>query len=752
MFLRIAIWGVVISVLCVASQRLYAQKANQEDLKVGLVLSGGGAKGLAHIGALKVIEEAGVRIDYIGGTSMGAIVGALYASGYSASQMDSLFNTLDFETLIQDNIPRASKTFYEKEDGEKYAITLPFDGFKVSFPSGISKGQNVYNLFSRLTAHVNDITDFNQLPIPFFCVATNVETGEEVILNQGYLPRAVTASGALPSLFSPVTINDTIYIDGGVVNNYPVDEVRDMGADIVIGIDVQDTLRSRENLKSALEVLVQINNYRTINAMEDKIERTDVYINPNIDDYTVVSFDQGNEIINAGVKAADSLKSQLMAIARRQKTNTRPSVSLEKNDSLFLKEVRISGNENYTRAYILGKLKLRTPGFSSYQKVSEGVNNLSATGNFQDINYRLQEDPDNAGEYIADFHLGESDNHVLLRLGAHYDDLFKTAALINITGKRLFTNNDVASFDFIVGDNIRYNLDYYIDKGYYWSVGLSSRFNFFDKNVAIDFLDAEGVMVDEALINQVNLKYTDLTNQAFVQTVFARTFQLGMGVEHKWLRYLSETIGIDEDNNPRTIFEDTNYFSAFGSLKYDTLDDKFFPTNGVYFEGDFHWYLLAEGRNTEFEPFSIAKAQVSYAQSLGGGWSAVFQTEGGVKIGSTTTRSLDFFVGGYGFKPVNNIVPFYGFEALSLRGDTYLKSTLTLDFEFAKKNHLNLAANIANVGDDLFGTGQWIDGIDYTGYAVGYGLETFLGPMELKYSYSPERDISEWYVTAGFRF
>ena len=276
------------------------QDTAQEDLKVGLVLSGGGAKGLAHIGALKVIEEAGIRIDYIGGTSMGAFVGGLYASGYSAQQLDSIFNVLDFDTLIQDEVPRSTKTFYEKEDGERYALTLPFDDFKVSFPSGLSKGQNVYNLLSKLTTHVSDVEDFDQLPIPFFCVATNVETGQAKIFEEGYLPRVISASGAIPTLFSPIKIGDSIYVDGGVVNNYPVDEVRAMGADLIIGIDVQDSLRTREELKSAISLLGQVNNYRTIDAMKEKAGRTDLYMKPNIENYNVVSFDEGNQIILSG--------------------------------------------------------------------------------------------------------------------------------------------------------------------------------------------------------------------------------------------------------------------------------------------------------------------------------------------------------------------------------------------------------------------------------------------------------------------
>ena len=742
----------LILIVCLLSllSEVYSQETSSEDIKVGLVLSGGGAKGLAHIGALKVIEESGVRIDYIGGTSMGAIIGSLYAAGYSAKQLDSIFNELDFDKLIQDDIPRSAKTFYEKEESEKYALTLPFDKFQVKFPSALSKGQNVYNLLSKLLAHVDDIDDFNDLPIPFFCVATNIETGEEVILNKGYLPRAITASGALPSLFSPVVIDDTIFIDGGVTNNYPIDEVRAMGADVVIGVDVQDTLRSRENLESAFQVLVQINNYRTIKEMSVKRDKTDIYINPNIDEFTVVSFEEGHHIIKSGVDGASRKIRELVALSKKQKPAVSEKITFIKSDSLKIKRVEIEGNSNYTRSYVLGKLKLKAPSVTSYTKFNEGVNNLSATGNFQDIDYQFYEDEN--GEHTVQFTLRESGSNTALRLGAHYDDLFRTAALVNITRKRIFTNNDVASFDFIIGDNLRYHFDYYIDKGFYWSIGLKSQFNFFDKNVGIDFISPELPMEDGIALNQIDLKYGDLTNQIYLETLFQRSFLLQMGLEHKWLRYLSETIGIDENNNPRTIFENTNYFSTYGTLKYDTYDNKFFPTKGLYLEGDFHLYLLANGLNNDFDQFSIAKAKMAYAHTFFDNLSAVLSTEGGFRIGGDNTKSLDFFVGGYGFKEVNNIVPFYGYDGLSLRGNTYLKSSLTLDFEVFRKNHIIASANIANVGDNLFESKKWIDGIDYTGYSVGYGLETFIGPVELKYSFSPERDEGEWYVSVGYRF
>lgn len=225
-------------VITSAKAQIYTQK--KETKKVGLVLSGGGAKGLAHIGVLKVLDSLGVKVDYVAGSSMGAIVGALYASGYSGKQLDSIFRVADFENIIIDNLPRASKGFLERNNDEKYAVKLPFNDYKLKLPSALSKGQNTYNYLLKLLLHVNKVEDFSELPIPFFCIATNIETGKQVILEKGNLTQSIMASGALPTLFQPVTLNNQLLIDGGVVNNYPIDELRAKGMDVIIGVDVQD--------------------------------------------------------------------------------------------------------------------------------------------------------------------------------------------------------------------------------------------------------------------------------------------------------------------------------------------------------------------------------------------------------------------------------------------------------------------------------------------------------------------------------
>lgn len=720
----------------------------QEDVKVGLVLSGGGAKGLAHIGALKVIEEAGVRIDYIGGTSMGAIVGALYASGYSANELDSIFGVVDFDKLIQDDIPRAAKTFYEKNDSEKYALTLPFKKFKITLPSSLSQGQNFFNLISRLTSHVSHIHDFSKLPIPFFCMATNVETGSSVKLDRGYLPQAVSASGALPSLFSPIEIEGNLLIDGGVTNNYPVDELREMGAEIIIGIDVQDSLMSRDQLESAVELLLQINNFRTIKAMKEKRKKTDIYIHPDIVNFSVISFDKGEEIITAGETEALNYYIELKALAQRQKQTPKLTIEKKQSDTIEINSVSMSGNEDYTRSYVLGKLKLNPPVKVTYAQFNEGINNLSATGNFSQINYFFEDTEQN--QKNLELQLKENNVRSLFRLGIHYDDLYKSAALINFTRKRLFQKNDVASFDLILGDNIRYNFDYYIDKGYYLSVGVNSRFNKFKKNVKFSLIPPELVDTNETVAN-IELQFEDFTNQFYLQTLFKQIYSIGFGAEHKHLVFETKTLISDIEDEP-TVFEDSSYYSAFGYLKVDSRDNKYFPKKGILFDGRFNFYAFASGFNKNFEPFSITKATLNYTFSPTKKLSLTLGSEGGFKIEGEDTRSLDFFLGGYGYQAVNNFIHLFGYDALSLRGDTYLKSSLRADYLILKKTYLSAVANIANVGDKLFETSAWIDSIPYQGYALGCATESIIGPVELFYSYSPEIKQSQWYVSLGFWF
>ena len=731
----------------IANLQAQAPKAPKSP-KVGLVLSGGGAKGFAHIGVLKVIDSLGIKIDYISGTSMGAIIGALYATGYSGKQLDAMFNTQDFDLLINDAFPRSSKSFYERENAEKYAVSLPFNKFKISLPSALSRGQNVYDLLYQLMLPVNEITDFSKLPIPFFCIATNIETGKSLILDKGRLAEAVTASGALPSFFAPVTIGDAVFIDGGVTNNFPVEELKAKGMDIIIGVDVQDDLKDKDALTSAPEILLQINNFRTIEVMKSKAKLVDVYIKPDISNYSVLSFDEGEDIIANGETAALVNIDALVKVKSKQKNNSKKPV-IYPLDSLKISSISIEGNKRYTRSYILGKLKFKKEDKINFTDFRKGINNLIATNNFDTFRYYLEPNA-NDNSYNFTGKLSESKTSTFLKLGVHYDGLYKSAALVNLTKKRLLFNNDIGSLDIVLGDNSRYNFDYFIDKGYYISVGVKSRYNQFHKNVDPSFVLQDNIIM-LADLNKLDVEIQDFTNQIYLQTLFLNDFAFKMGGEHKFLKISTETL-IDGTLNDDFTFESSQYLSLFGNLKYDTYSDSFFPKSGSYFSGDFHFYVNASSFNANFKSFSIAKADAGYAFSINDKLALKSEINGGFKIGGNSTTSLDFALGGYGNNFINNFSSFYGYDYLALSSDSFVKTAFTLDYEVFKKHHILFAANYANIEDDLFETGNWFSTPDFSGYALGYSLETFLGPLEMKYSYSPETGNSNWFFNLGFWF
>ena len=718
-------------------QMSFGQEASRP--KVGLVLSGGGAKGLAHIGVLKTLDSLNIKVDYIAGTSMGAVVGGLYAAGYSANQLDSIFAALDVNALLQDYTPRESKSFYEKRNDEIYALTLPFINFKLGLPSGLSKGLYNYNLISRLTKHVSHEREFNKLPIPFLCVATDLETGEQVVLEKGILAEAIIASGAIPTLYNPIEINERILIDGGVVNNYPVEELKSRGMDFIIGVDVQEGLKNRLQLKEVTTVLSQINNFSMIEKMDEKRKLTNIYINPDIKGYSAVSFDKGIEIIKKGNERANAFSASLMALRYDQNRYIKPI----KNDSISIAEITSNKLENYTKAYILGKLKIKKNTTITHHQLEKGISNLNATQNFSAITYSFEKM--DKGERLV-LHLKENTTNTFLKFGLHYDDLFKSGVLVNYTHKKIITKNDVVALDVVLGDNFRYNFDYYIDNGFYWSFGVNSKLNAFNRNISTDF--ENGVVFTDLGINSINIDFTELTNQAYLQTLFAQKFSLGAGVEFKLLKIQSQTL-----QNTTPVFDNSNYLSAFGYLKFDSFNQKYFPSKGWALAGELKSYLYSSDYTQQFKPFSIAKTEGAIVFEPLKKCTVKSQTEIGFAIGRRSISFFDFVLGGYGFVPTNNFKPFFGYDFLSVAGDSYVKQTFTIDYEFYKKHHLNLAGNFATIGNRIFEhTSGWFESPKHSGYALGYGMESIVGPLEIKHSWSPETGNHFTWFSIGFWF
>ena len=301
---------------CFAHTPLQAQQPRK---KVGLVLGGGGAKGAAEVGVLKVLEEADIPVDYIAGTSIGAIVGGLYAIGYDAADIDSLYRNQNWLFLLSDQVKRESETFLSKEEREKYIVHIPLSKErKVSLPTGYVKGQNIFNLFSKLTVGYHQVDDFSNLPIPYRCVAVDLVEGKEVVFSSGSLPLAMRASMSIPGVFAPVEWKGKMLVDGGALNNLPVDVAKEMGADVIICVDLSTGWKKKEELKSASSVVEQLISMMGQNKYRKNMAEADLYINPSLKGYSAASFQSEaiDTMIQRGEQAARQKWDELMALRK----------------------------------------------------------------------------------------------------------------------------------------------------------------------------------------------------------------------------------------------------------------------------------------------------------------------------------------------------------------------------------------------------------------------------------------------------
>jgi len=720
----------------------------KKDIKVGVVLSGGGAKGFAHVSVLKKLEEAGVRIDYIAGTSMGAIIGGLYASGYNATELDSVLRVNDLDGLVRDDLPREVSSFYQKENDGKYAISLPLVKRKIELPSAVSKGQSAFNIFSQLTEHVHEVDDFSELSIPFFCIATNLETGEEVILDKGFLPEAIRASGSLPGLLTPVKVDGKVLVDGGIVNNFPVEMMKEKGVDFVIGVNVSGGLKDIENINSLPEILMQIAGFQMYNKLEEKIEQADLYIRPELDEFSTFSFDQSQEIMEKGDIAVNKVEDQIRALAAQQS-----GVFIERTisdysfkDAFFIKEIEIKGNRNYTDKYCIKKLGLRKNERINREDFMRGIDVLTATGNFESIFYKLITIE---GGTKVEFEITENKEETLIQFGAHYDDLYKTGILINFTNKHLFFKNDFISADFVVGDNIRYNLDYFYDNGFSWSFGINTRYNTFKSDVVTSTLPIPRDVDQFESGLKVPLRYVDFTTRLFLQSTIKDRWAFRVGLEHKFINAFTDEI-VEDDSN-RIYFEKSHFLNAFGKVMLDTYDTKYFPKKGVFLNTEYLLYGVSSDFNNNFTTFSQLYGRIGFAYTFFNKLTFHVQSEAGLTLGNNINEVLDYHLGGYNENYINTFIPFYGYGFAELNESAFLRTVLTARYEIFKKNFVSFTGNFGRLNDDIWNDGRIFEDTR-TGYAAGYGVDTIIGPIELLYSWSPDNNQNHWYINVGFWF
>ena len=467
---------------------LKAQPRPAHRKKVGVVLSGGGAKGMAHIGVLKVIEKAGIPIDYVVGTSMGSIIGGLYSIGYSPEQLDSMVRRQDWTFLLSDKIPRSEQNLSERDASQKYVFSIPFGkGVKAEVFGGLIRGQNLANLFSELTIGYHDSINFNKLPIPFACVSENIVNGNEVNFHEGVLATAMRASMAIPGVFTPVRLDSMVLVDGGVVNNYPVNVARAMGADLIIGVDVQSELKPAGELNSAGAILGQLVNLMGQDLYKKNLKETTTYIKVNVEGYSAASFTPSaiDTLIMRGEEAAMAQDSALMALKSQLGLDSTympqpiPSYPYSPERKVYVKEITFDGLDEKDKKWLLKRCDLKENSEISIRRIEEATAILSANLGYSGATYNLPEAP--GGGYNLNYTLSKKYENKL-NVGIRFDSEEIASLLINVTSNFKGKLPSTLSLTGRLGKRYTAGINYAWEPAPLKRVGLSYLFQYNDVN------------------------------------------------------------------------------------------------------------------------------------------------------------------------------------------------------------------------------------------------------------------------------
>jgi len=365
----------------------------QESPKVGLVLSGGGARGFAHIGVLKMLDSLNIRIDYIAGTSMGGILGALYAIGYSGEELETIVRHTDWVEIFSDKPRRSIQPYYQKKECGRYQLNFGIVDFKPVLPSGLIIGQKLYLLFADLIFPFNKIENFDNLPIPFRCVAVNLQSGREFVIKSGSLDKAMRTTMAIPSIFSPVEWGDSVYIDGGISNNLPVDVVKEMGADIVIAVDVMGQQKNPAPDKSIFDVFNSTISILGMERWRKNVANSDIYIQPDLNEFTMTDFidDKIEKIITRGDESAEQFKNKLTALRDLNHLECFHNVRDLKAQAgqYTVREIRITGPTTMDYEKIRGRVCIEKGEKFDPDKFKQCIDRLRNSGFFKEVSYEL---------------------------------------------------------------------------------------------------------------------------------------------------------------------------------------------------------------------------------------------------------------------------------------------------------------------------------------------------------------------------
>ncbi len=708
--------------------------------KVGLVLSGGGAKGVAHIGVIKVLEEAKIPIDYIAGTSMGAIIGGLYSIGYTSRELDSLVRNQDWLALLSDRISRNDKLLSEKEVTDTYLLSVALNlKKKFSIPAGVLAGQSVLNLLNEMTiGYHDDNLDFDSLPIPFACVSYDMVTGTQVVFRSGNLPTAIRASMSIPGAFAPVRKDSMVLVDGGIYNNFPVDIVKEMGAEIIIGVDLSGGVLDTDGLDSMLGLVDQITTFIGREKYGENKNMPDLYLHPDIEPYTAGSFNP---------EAIDSLLVRGERIARENWDNilalkknicpadaykfSLPAKNIIEADSVAIGTIHFMGLTKNEENMIRKSLRLDEHCRTTKTDLNDAIARLRGSGAFSYVTYTLE-----SGE-PHDLHITVNEKQEMaINAGFRFDSEQMASILLNMKLHFRGLLGPMLGVTVKLDNNPYVKLDLNSSGGLFGRVRLSYMYKHNSYRVYSGGRKINSVAFGQ---NRVDLHLLDAISSRF-------NFNLGIRYEH--FDYEPFLFASEQDF---IAVEPEGFLNYYINGHYETLNNKYYPTKGTSLHLEAILYTDNGYGHEGGPPFGAVSYNFSSALSVTERITFIPAVFGRTLIGSSTAYAyLNYMGGEEAGRYMDQQIPLVGIHYVENFQRSLMGFSLEVRQRLFMRNYISLRGAYAMHNNDFID--MFRSRHDVWGFGIKYSYDSPIGPISLQIARSNVSKSVNIYFSLGKSF
>lgn len=755
-----------------------------KDTKFGLALSGGGAKGFAHIGILKMIDSLGIKVDYITGTSMGGILGGLYAMGYNADQLKKTIYKVDWNRILSNKIPYSKVNISEKDEYDKYILEFPVVKGVPTLPSSYIEGQYMGEVLNTLTFNAKHINDFSQLRIPVQLTSSDIENGGLVMQKKGSLPLAIRSTLAIPAAFAPVYIDGKLLVDGGLDRNYPANEVRQMGADFVIGGYTGFRLFTKKEIENPMKMIYQTHAIRSVEDFKHQKALSNIlvdFVDP-LGDITTKDFARFRKIIKIGEIEARKHLPEFVALAEAQRKlgikyehEMIEEVKLPTTKFTFNEEDGTPLTDDVEVAVIKRELGLTEGKYYDVKTVNEAIDRVFGMRQYEKVYYTYT----NTGEALTMNIFVKKAKKGAFKLALHYDTEQSVGIIVNYTYRNILANRSrfLATID--ISERFKARLAYqgFLGSGDHWWVDLEAKMVHLKSNdLTFRIFSYEDGDYNTRFPNHM---YRNITGKVALNYNINPNAFISVGTEFSTERMYSLLDKVDQakiDNYSKKLYNHSN-FNTFIKFEQNSLNKRYFFTKGnhlqvstrFYYGDQYELYDLETVQpqlypilNPKDSYYFIPKNLVSFtlnenfAYPITRRLAAKVNLFLGTSFGSVREDSVPYFflnqkynLGGseYNYDLLNP--EFNGLRQKELPMNSVAKAGVSLQYRIMKRLYLTPSFSYGKVSEEF---SPFNDSFDMFGYGVNLGYESLLGPISLNISRNNQLDFSRIYFSIGFKF